>query len=270
LLKTINLIQNNLNYGRHNYFMPKPMNDAQKKRIDQFRKVTAARKKLGKDGAIFLRKGGEITSATIVKASKRWNTRKGHTMMSYDEPIKGIKASDVALRLVSKEILRAADKINMPPETKSIVRQIAEHRELTIAGTKIRANRGMDLLVIKLVNRVGEKKALQIIRLMQKSTLRARKLLSKKGIIEKTGMSDAFANMPTRYSSIMLELEMDMENKHELANRLKDPIQERKKDIAKLEGMDVPNKQTHLKNLREEKSEAIIELTRFMTEHKIQ
>ena len=247
--------------------MKRPISAEQMNRIQKLRKITATRQKLSKDQPIFLRKGGEITSAGVIRVSQRWNKRKGHTVMSYDEPIRGIKSPVVALRLVSKQILRATDKTTVSPKAKAIVKQLAEHRDLMIPGTRIRANNGIDLLMLKLVNQVGEKKALQIVRLMQKSALKARKHLTKKGVSEKTGRSDAFGNMPLTYSVLASELELDMRTKTELSSRIKELIEERKKDLERIKTMDIINKQMHIHNMRAEIRDAIVELTKFKFDH---
>jgi hypothetical protein len=232
-------------------------------------KIALARQKRGADSPI-LRNGKSAVSKEILeKAFERWNKRKGYRVVSTDKVTKrGPPTAKIATRFLLKELMAPTKKFGLGQEEKKVLETLILERQQFVPGTNINLRQNPTILFVKLANRLGEKKAEEVLKRIEKRAININKLYLKR-MNNKENLTDIIPNVTSDIWSKTVLFKTETSNKKQLINRMNDIFMERRKDLEKIKTSNLPEKEkqrlTHL--IRDQMREIINEKTVFSTKH---
>jgi hypothetical protein len=190
--------------------------------------ITAIREKKGKDAPILRGPNKRIRPSTIINVAKRWKERLGYSVRSHDKPNKNYhyNAKNVAQRLAVHELMNPLKRLHLDAKTWLTVERLLHHRNQKVKKSEIPVRSQPDVLLLKLLNSVGEQKTLQILDIISKRSQDIQKAANSEKIASKSD-SDAFSNIGPSVTLIHQMLEMDLANKPDFVNRIQADLHQR-------------------------------------------
>jgi hypothetical protein len=157
--------------------MPKPFyRKTLSEREKTIQRANEVRAKMGKDSGIFLGKHRLVTKDVARTIYERWRKRKGERVVSHTKVSKNSRAQEVAKRLIAKNILVQLNHFRLTDSERNIIEKLVmrKQNEITaeVNGKKYDLIIGepTDVLILSLINRLGNKKTEQIIeRILERS-----------------------------------------------------------------------------------------------------
>ena len=122
-----------------------------------------ARKKRGAGPPIVSKRGARITSENIAKIHDNYHTKKGFHVLSHEKIVGKIPATQVLARFATKDLLKSVSKYNLHHKEKRILESLINPRNILIPGTQINIRPTQSLLILELLNRLGEKKTYSLL-----------------------------------------------------------------------------------------------------------
>jgi hypothetical protein len=244
---------------------------------EKLKSLQTARIRLKKDAPIVTGKTGLITRENISRVIERWSVRKKRPIASFDKLIRDpkeperfhtIPATEITRRLAQKELLKSIKNIPLAERQLKIIQELLDHRRQKINGTDINLRPDYSLLMMELVNGIGEKKTLKILDTINKRAVAIQTLSANE--IKKGGQtSDIFINIPGAVNGLKMRFEMDMENKNAFVGRLNEFINQRRGDIHQLTQSNLESKERHIKVLRVQLKTAVMERVKFQMKNNL-
>ncbi len=233
--------------------------------------LQAARTTWGKDAPITLGKYHRIRPSTIIKIAQRWRERMGHSVRSYDKPIKysSANAREIAVRLAVGELMQPLKKFNLKEADWLTLEKILQHRPQSVKHSDVPVRLDQEILFLKIINSLGEQKTMHYLNLISNRAIQIQKVANSEKIQSKSE-SDAFSNIGPNIHAITTKLGWDLEDKPDFVKRIEDILHQKDKQLTEVQKIKNKIKRDHLtKLLTNQLEEGTLELTKFKIHHRI-